>query len=155
MAHHKLNDDDDRFIAVPTDAVLMFAGASGTETWIERDRDATVRIIAKSVAIATADGGTLEMCIDVKDGCARGQDGPMPHEGRLRASQSVQVVVKAGEKLAFRAYPKTSHATVLRTVVCAAEIKPVQFDPPGAKETMKEPPREPAREPVQDQVHAA
>jgi len=134
MANLKLNDDDDRFIAVPADAVLMFAGASGTETWIERDRDSTVRIIAKSVAVATADGGTLEMCIEVKDGCARGQDGPAPQEGRLRASQSVQVVVKSGERLAFKAYPKATGATVLRTVVCAAEVRPVSPEPEGPAE---------------------
>jgi hypothetical protein len=138
MATHKLNDDDDRFVQVPADAVLMFAGASGTETWIERERDTTVRIIAKAVAVATAEGGTLEMCIEVKDGCAKGQDGPAPAEARLRASQSVQVVVKAGERLTFKAYPRAAHATVLRTVVSAAEVKPVGAEP----EPAKEPPRE-------------
>ena len=129
MATHKLNDDDDRFVQVPPDAVLMFAGASGTETWIERDRDATVRIIAKAVAVTTAEGGTLEMCIEVKGGCARGEDGPGPIDHRLRASQSVQVVVKAGERLAFKAYPKANNATVLRTVVSAAEVKPLSAQP--------------------------
>jgi hypothetical protein len=124
MAHPKLTDDDERFVQVPADAVLMFAGASGTDTWIERERDVTVRLIAKSVAFATGDGATLEMCIEVKDGCARGQDGPAPADQHLRASQSVQVVVKAGERLAFKAYPKASNATVPRTVVCAADVKP-------------------------------
>ena len=139
MANHKLNDDDERFVQVPADAVLMFAGLSGTETWIERERDTTVRIIAKSVAVATADGGTLEMCIDVKDGCARGQDGPAPADGRLRASQSVQVVVKGGERFTFKAYPNAANAAVLRTVVSAAEVKPVGPEPEPAKEPAREP----------------
>lgn len=129
MANHKLNEDDDRFVQVPADAVLMFAGAGGTETWIERERDTTVRIIAKSVGIATGEGGALEMCIEVKDGCARGQDGPAPADSRLRASQSVQVVVKAGERLAFKAYPTATHAAVLRTVVSAAEVRPLGAEP--------------------------
>lgn len=130
MAHPKLTDDDERFVQVPSDAVLMFAGASGTDTWIERERDVTVRLIAKSVAFATGDGATLEMCIDVKGGSARGQDGPAPADHHLRASQSVQVVVKAGERLAFKAYPKVSNAAVLRTVVCAADVKPAVSEPP-------------------------
>jgi hypothetical protein len=129
MAHPKLTDDDERFVQVPADGVLMFAGASGTDTWIEREPDVTVRLIAKSVAFATGDGATLEMCIDVKDGCARGQDGPAPADHHLRASQSVQVVVKAGERLAFKAYPKASNATVLRTVVCAADVRPAGAEP--------------------------
>ena len=122
-AHFKLNDEEERFLNAPQGAALLFAGASGTETWIERERDTTVRIIAKGVGIATADGGALEMCIEIKDGCARGQDGPAPADSRLRASQSVQVVIKAGERLAFKAYPKATNAAVLRTVVSAAEGK--------------------------------
>ncbi len=144
MATHKLNDDDDRFVQVPGDAVLMFAGASGTETWIERDRDVTVRIIAKAVAVATSEGGTLEICIEVKDGVAHGQDGPAPTDHHLRASQSVQVVVKAGERLAFKAYPKANNATVLRTVVSAAEVKPLGAQPEERVDRPKdEPPSQP------------
>ena len=145
MAHPKLTDDDERFVQVPTDAVLMFAGASGTDTWIERERDVTVRLIAKSVAFATADGATLEMCIDLKDGSARGQDGPAPADHHLRASQSVQVVVRAGERLAFKAYPKASNAMVLRTVVCAADVKPVAGEPAKDQAT----PASPAQPPPQ------
>jgi hypothetical protein len=151
MAHPKLTEDDERFVQVPADAVLMFAGASGTDTWIERERDVTVRLIAKSVAFATGDGATLEMCIDVKDGSARGQDGPAPADHHLRASQSVQVLVKAGERLAFKAYPKASNATVLRTVVCAADVKPV------AAETAKDqqpPPTSPQSPPQGENQHA-
>ena len=141
MATHKLNDDDDRFVQVPADAVLMFAGASGTETWIERERDATVRIIAKAVAVATADGGTLEMCIEVKGGCARGEDGPGPADHRLRASQSVQVLVKAGQKLAFKAYPNASGAAVLRTVVLTADMRPVSAEPEKTLEPSRDQPQ--------------
>jgi len=38
---------------------VIFAGAGGTETWIERDRDSVVRIEVKAIAVATSDGGTL------------------------------------------------------------------------------------------------
>ncbi|HZL01236.1 MAG TPA: hypothetical protein VFC47_15210 [Caulobacteraceae bacterium] len=49
--------------------------------------------------------------------------GRPPLETTLRASQSVQVLVRAGERLAFKAYPNASHAMVLRTVVWAADLK--------------------------------
>ena len=62
MAHFKLTDADDHFLQVPQDAVLIFAGASGTETWIERTEDVTVRLVVKSVAMATADGATGRKC---------------------------------------------------------------------------------------------
>ncbi len=124
MAHHKLNGDDDKFIQAPRDAVLVFAGASGTESWIERDVDTTVRLIIKSVAAATSDGATLQVCIEVGDSIAKGEDGPAPIESQLRASQSVQVVVKAGQRLNFKAYPKATNALVLRTVVFAADVRP-------------------------------
>jgi hypothetical protein len=122
MAHLKINDDDEKFVQAPEGATLVFAGASGTETWIERDRDATVRIIVKTVGVATADGGVLEACIEVEGGRAHGQDGPVSADTRLRASQSVQVVVRAGQKLNFKAYPVATHAAVLRTVVCTADL---------------------------------
>ena len=122
MAHFKLTDADDHFLPVPQDAVLIFAGASGTETWIERTEDVTVRLVVKSVAMATADGATLEVRIEVGDGVAKGEDGPSPMDTQLRASQSVQVVVKAGQRLAFKAYPTAVNAKVLRTVVCSADL---------------------------------
>jgi hypothetical protein len=122
----KLNDAEETFLQVPQDAMLIFAGASGTETWIERDTEVTVRLVIKSVAVATADGGTLQVAIDIADGSAKGEDGPAPLDSRLRASQSVQVVVKAGERLAFKAYPTATNAQVLRTVVCAADLRPPQ-----------------------------
>ena len=40
MAHFKLSDVDEKFLHTPQDATLIFAGASGTETFIERDLDA-------------------------------------------------------------------------------------------------------------------
>ncbi|HEX4179931.1 MAG TPA: hypothetical protein VHY32_04000 [Caulobacteraceae bacterium] len=136
MAHFKLSDQDDNFLQVPQDAVLVFAGASGTETFIERDRDVTVRIVVKAVGVAMADDGVLEVAIELGDARARGQDGPFPNESTLRASQSVQVVVKAGERLAFKAYPTATNVKVLRTVVCTADMPSaeVQFaeSRPGA-----------------------
>jgi len=124
MANFKLSEDDESFLRIPDDAVLVFAGASGTETWIERDADVTVRIVAKAVGFATADDGAIQVRIEIGDACAKGQDGPAPIETQLRASQSVQVVVKAGERLAFKAYPVATNAKVLRTVVCTADWRP-------------------------------
>ncbi len=122
MAHHKLNEDDDHFLQVPQDATLIFAGLSGTETWIERAQDAVVRIGIKSVGVATSGGGSLEVCVEIGGDTAKGQDGPSPIETQLRASQAVQVLVKAGERVAFKAYPKPSDTQVLRTVVWAADM---------------------------------
>jgi hypothetical protein len=123
-AHFKLTDDDDRFLAAPQGASMLFAGASGTETWIERSEDAVVRIGVQSVAVATANEGTLAVCIEVGGQAAKGQDGPAPIEYRLTASQSVQVLVKGGERVAFKAYPTAENAHVLRTVVWASDLKP-------------------------------
>lgn len=126
MAQHlKLNDDDDKFIQVPEGGVLIFAGASGVETWIERAYDATVRLVIKAAGVATGDDGVLEVAIEVDGGVAKGQDGPASEDARVRASVSVQVVVKAGEKLNFKAYPKATNAAVLRTVVLSADLVPV------------------------------
>ena len=125
MAHFKLNDVDEKFLHTPQDATLIFAGASGTETFIERERDTVVRISIKSVAVATADGGALEVVLELDGQTASGQDGPAPIESQLRASQGVQVLVKAGQRLAFKAYPKTNSAHVLRTIVWTADMKPV------------------------------
>ena len=124
MAHHKLNEDDDHFLQVPKDATLIFAGLGGTETWIERTQDCVVRIGVKSVGVATSDGGALEVCVDINGEIAKGQDGPSPLDAQLRASQAVQVLVKAGEKVAFKAYPNPSGVQVLRTVVWAADMVP-------------------------------
>jgi hypothetical protein len=123
MTHFKLNDVDEHFLQVPQDAMLIFDGASGTETWIERDSDATVRLAIHSVAVATADAATLQVCIEVAGASAKGEDGPAPADFQLRAGQSVQMVVKAGERLNFKAYPTATNAQVLRTVVWAADLK--------------------------------
>ncbi|HEY3887332.1 MAG TPA: hypothetical protein VGL73_02085 [Caulobacteraceae bacterium] len=123
MARFKLNDADEDFLKLPQGAALISAGSSGTQTWIERDRDMVVHIAVKSVAVATADGGTLEVCIEMGGDSAKGQDGPLPIESQLRASQGVQVLVKAGERLAFKAYPVATNAEVLKTIVWAADFK--------------------------------
>jgi hypothetical protein len=132
MAHFKLNEDDDRFLQVPQDATLIFAGLGGTETWIERSEDQVVRIGVKSVGVATAGGGALEVCVEIGADVAKGQDGPAAAETQLRASQAVQTLVKAGQRLAFKAYPNPSSAQVLRTVVWAADMPPAHAkDEPG------------------------
>jgi hypothetical protein len=124
MAHHKLNEDDDAFLQVPQDATLIFAGLGGTETWIERAADSVVRIGVKSVGVATSGGGALEVCVAINGDTAKGQDGPSPLDAQLRASQAVQVLVKAGERVSFKAFPNPSDAQVLRTVVWAADMAP-------------------------------
>jgi len=123
MAHFKISEVDEKFLHTPQDATLVFAGASGTETFIERDRDTVVRISIKSVGIAMADGGSLQVCIDIDGQSASGQDGPAEIEAQLRASQGVQVLVKAGQRLSFKAYPKAKDAHILRTIVWTADMK--------------------------------
>jgi hypothetical protein len=123
MARYKLNDADENFLKIPLDAQVIFAGAGGTETWIERDRDSVVRIEVKAIAVASADGGTLRACIQIGEDCAKGEDGPLPADGPLRASQSVQTLVKAGQRLAFKAYPEAANAQVIRTIVWAADLE--------------------------------
>jgi hypothetical protein len=132
MARYKLNDADENFLKIPLDAQVIFAGAGGTETWIERDRDSVVRIEVKAIAVATADGGTLQACIQIGEDCAKGEDGPFPADGQLRASQSVQILVKGGERLAFKAYPNATNAKVMRTIVWAADLK-IQPEAEGGK----------------------
>jgi hypothetical protein len=123
MAHFKLNEADETFLGTPQGAVMISSGVSGTDTWIERDKDSTVRIVLQTVAYAMADAATLQACIDIADASARGEDGPAPAETHLQAMQSVQVVVKAGERLAFKAYPNCANAKVLKTVVYTADLK--------------------------------
>ena len=82
MAHYKLNDADENFLKIPLDAQVIFAGAGGTETWIERDRDSVVRIEVKAIAVATSDGGTLQACIQIGEDSAKGEDGPFPADGQ-------------------------------------------------------------------------
>jgi hypothetical protein len=124
MAQFKLNDEEERFLVAPQGASLLFAGASGTETWIERLEPTAVRIGIQAAAVATSDGGSLGVCIEVGGAAAKGEDGPAPVEYRLRATQSVEVLVTPGERLAFKAYPTTEHAQILRAVVWAADLPP-------------------------------
>jgi hypothetical protein len=123
MAHFKLHEADDKFLAVPQTGTLVFAGASGTQTWIEREMDTVVRITVQSVAASTGHDGALEVCIKIGEECAKGQDGPSPAETQLRASQSVQVLARAGQRVAFSAYPVATGAHILRTVVWTSDLK--------------------------------
>ena len=123
MAHFKLNEADEQFLEIPQGAVMLSYGVSGTESWIERDKDVTVRIVLQSVAYATADAASLQACIEIGGAAAKGEDGPGPNETRLHALQSVQVLVKCGERLSFKAYPNPVNAKVLKTVVYTADLK--------------------------------
>jgi hypothetical protein len=122
MATFKLSEADESFLELPQGALMISVGASGTESFLERAKEVTVRIVLQSVGVATADGGVLEACIEIGDASARGEDGPAPADTRLHATQSVQVVVKPGERLAFRAFPRSAGARVLRTVVWTADL---------------------------------
>jgi len=123
MAHFKLNEADDHFLEAPQGAVMVSSGVSGTESWIERDKEVTVRIVLQTVAVAMADAASVQACIEIGDSAAKGEDGPAAAEAHLHASQSVQVVVKPGERLNFKAYPTANNAKVLRTVVYTADLK--------------------------------
>ena len=138
MAHFKLHEADEKFLAVPQAGTLVFAGAGGTQTWIEREKDTVVRITLQSVAVATAQDGALEVCIKIGEDCARGQDGPAPVETQLRASQSVQVLAKAGERVAFSACPVATSAQVLRTVVWTSDLKHEQTPDPKPRQNSQE-----------------
>ena len=126
MAQDKLNESDEGFIDLPQGAVQVSAGVNGTESFLERDKTATVRIVISTVAVAAAGGSTLDAVIEVDGEVARAQDGPIntDHHQHLQAVQSVQIVVKEGERVKFKAYPQAQGARVLRTSVYTTEIKP-------------------------------
>ena len=81
-----------------------------------------MRIGIQAAGVTTGEGGSLGVCIEVGDQAARGEDGPGPIEYHLNASQSVQLLVKAGERVAFKAYPTAQNVQVLRTVVWASDL---------------------------------
>ena len=126
MAHpDKLNESDEGFLEPPGGALVLGQGVNGAETWIERDRTSTVRIVVASVAVATGGQGTLDAVIETEGGAARAQDGPRgvdDHHQHLQAVVSVQAVVKEGERLKFKAYPQAQGARVLRTVVYTTDV---------------------------------
>lgn len=121
--HYKLNEEDDGFLELPQGAVLVASGTSGTDSWLEREKDATVRIQVSTVAVATSDGATLQAVIQIGDAVAKSEDGPAPADTHLRAVQSIQVVVKPGERVTFKAYPEAASARVLRTMVYTADVR--------------------------------
>ena len=125
MAQDKLNEADEGFLDLPSGAVQVSAGVNGTESFLERDKTATVRLVISTVAVAASGGSTLDAVIELDGETARAQDGPInsDHHQHLQAVQSVQVVVKEGERLKFKAYPQAAGARVLRTVVYTADVK--------------------------------
>jgi hypothetical protein len=123
MAHFKLNELDEQFLELPQGAVLIAAGTSGAESWLERDKDASVRLVIAAVAMATADAAALEAVIEISGAEARGEDGPAPADAHLQALHSVQLVVRPGERISFKAYPSTRNARVLRTLVYSADLR--------------------------------
>ena len=122
MAHYKLSEEDDGFLNLPQGAVLVASGSDGAQTFLERDRDTTVRIVVASVGVATADGASLEAVIEVDGATASGHAGPAQADTHLQALQSVQVVLKPGARLTFKAYPNASSVRVLKTVVYTSDL---------------------------------
>ena len=118
----KLSDDDNRFLEAPAGSAVLSTGASGTESRIERSQDAVVRIGIQAVAVATSQGGSLAVTIEAGDGASKGRDGPSGIEQHLTAGQSVDVLVKAGAALAFKAYATPDNAQLLRTVVWSLDV---------------------------------
>ena len=86
-----------------------------------------VKIGIQSVGVATSEGGALAVSIDLGGQTATGADGPVKIETHLNASQSLQLLVKAGERIAFKAYPTPDRVQILRTVVWASDLP----RPPG------------------------
>jgi hypothetical protein len=123
MAHFKLNETDDAFLEAPQGALLVSSGTNGTESWIERDKDMTVRVVVATVAIATSDGATLTAVIDVNGALARAEDGPVSADTHLQAVQSVQIVLKPGERVTFKAGPQAAGAKLMKTVVYTTDVK--------------------------------
>lgn len=126
MAHHdKLNESDEGFLEPPGGAMVLGQGVNGAETWIERDRTSTVRIVVATVAVATGGQGTLDAVIETEGAAAHAQDGPRSSDDthqHLQAVVSIHAVVKEGEKLKFKAYPQAQGARVLRTVVYTTDV---------------------------------
>ena len=123
MAHLKLNETDDSFLEVPAGAIMVSSGTNGTESWLEREKDVTVRLVIASVAIATSDGATLQALIEVNGASAKAEDGPASADTHLQAVQSVQLMVKQGERINFKAHPDASGAKVMKTVVYTSDVK--------------------------------
>jgi uncharacterized protein (TIGR02284 family) len=115
--HFKLNDDDNRFLEVPKGASVLSTGSAGTEGSLERAEDTVVRIGIQSVGVAISQGGSLSVTIEAGDSSSKGRDGPAPMEQHLAAGQSVEVLVKAGAALPFKACATPENAQLLRTVV--------------------------------------
>jgi hypothetical protein len=122
MAAYKLNEEDDHFLEAPQGALLVASGADGAETWIERAKDATVRVVIASVAVATADGAALEAVIEVDGARAHGSAGPAAADTHLQSIQSVQLVVRPDQRIQFKAYPNPTNARVLKTVVYTHDL---------------------------------
>lgn len=121
-ARFKLNDDDNRFLEPPSGSAVLSAGAGETNSSIVRAKDTIVRIGIQSVAVATSQGGSLSVTIEVGDSSSNGRDGPAPMEHHLAASQSLEVLVKAGAPLAFKACASPEDAQLLRTVVWSLDV---------------------------------
>ena len=120
--HYKLSEEDDGFLNPPQGAVLVASGSDGTSSFLERDKDATVRIMVACAGVATADGASLEVVIEVDGATASGHAGPAPADTHLQVLQSVQVVLKPDKRLSFKAYPNASSVRVLKTVVYTADL---------------------------------
>jgi uncharacterized protein (TIGR02284 family) len=118
----KLSDDDNHFLEAPAGSAVLATGSGGTESRIERSQDTVVRIGIQAVAVATSQGGSLAVTIEAGGSASKGRDGPSAIEQHLTAGLSVDVLVKAGAALAFKAYATPDNAQVLRTVIWSLDV---------------------------------
>jgi hypothetical protein len=122
MASIKLTEEDDTFLNLPQGALVVASGSDGAETWIERCKETTVRVVVASVAVATGDGASLEAAIEVEGDRAHGSTGPAPMDTHLQTIQSVQLTVSPEQKVRFRAYASPVNARLLKTVVYTHDL---------------------------------
>jgi uncharacterized protein (TIGR02284 family) len=118
----ELTEEDNKFLEPPEGSTVLAAGSGGMEGRIERATDTVVRIGVQSVAVATAQGGGLSISIEAGGAKAEGRDGPAPMERRLSASGSLEVLVKSGVAITYRAQATPTDAQLLRTIVWSLDL---------------------------------
>jgi uncharacterized protein (TIGR02284 family) len=131
--HFNLSDEDNSFLAAPGGSTVLSTGVGGMESSIERSEDTVVRIGIRAVAVALAQGGSLAVEIAAGGESASGRDGPAPIEHHLAASQSLEVLVKAGVALQIRAEATPQDAQLLRIVVWSQDCGEAARIPGEAK----------------------
>jgi uncharacterized protein (TIGR02284 family) len=118
----QLSDADAGFLEVPAGAAVLSTGADGADGRLERTQDTVVRLGVQAVAVATSPGGSLSVTIEAGAGMSNGRDGPGPIEHRLSAGVTLEVLVRAGAAVPFKAVATPQDAQLLRTVVWSQDV---------------------------------